>query len=188
MPRYLLPSLTKVVLVFVLLGPLLWHIAALLVGFLSLDVAIGIPDVPDVLSVLVGLPMISGAGAFMWWWASFKTNNWFGTLAPTILASLFYWLAMSRLPQKSYGTKRHWIATNISACAVVSAATFSMFVGLGVMLGLDAQPLPADLQSHMNPKSWTTIASWVTTVGFIGALLGAVVGALSKEEMLPNVA
>jgi hypothetical protein len=187
MQRYLFPSLAKVLLTFVLLGPFLWPIGVLLVGSLQLHLA---PSVPNPPAALLGVPLISLLGAVMWWWASFKSNMWLGTWAPTVLAAITYWSVMSDISYRTpwvCKSKIRWLATNALVCALVSAATFSAVVSLGMLLGAEVEALPAKLQLAMAPQSWATLACWATVVGFVGAVLGAVIGALCAQAPNPSI-
>jgi hypothetical protein len=187
MQRYLFPSLAKVVLTFVLLGPFLWPIGALVVAYLQFEVA---PGIPNSLAVLLGVPLVSLFGAVMWWWASFKSNMWLATWVPTILAALIYWLVMSSLSKHTYlayKRKRHWLAANALVCALVSAATFFSVVSVGVLLGAEVQALPAKLQSAAAPHSWAALACWAAVVGFVGAVLGVAIGAFCVQAPNPSI-
>lgn len=148
------------------------------------------PGIPDLLTVFLGIPLASLFGAVMWWWASFTSNMWLVTLLPTILAAIIYWLVMSSLSERThlaYNRKRHWLATNSLVCALVSAATFFVVVIVGLLLGAEVQALPAKLQRATDPQWWAALATWAAVVGFVGAVLGAAIGAFCAQAPNPSV-
>lgn len=182
MQRYLFPSLAKVIVKFVLLGPLLWPIC---LQFVALFLTGEVPDLWAMLSALPNVLWGALTGAFFWWWISFYRNMWLITWAPTVLAAGAYFLAMSSLCRYTHlaeSSERYWVGTNALVCAFVSALSFSGILYVTYLVEVAVQPIPLNMASLAPSLSVAGAMSSTFVVGLVGAALGIVIGAFAKTD------
>jgi hypothetical protein len=186
MQRFSLSSIPTVVLIFLLLGPLLWPLSLLVVG------SVWYGELSFVSTGLVALvfsvPSASFLGGILWWWAAFHGNLWLGTWIPTIISALVYSLVISTVcekPNVTFKSRLQWIAFNGLVCAVISAIVFLVMVGVSWLVETDMDVMSRFsklFRRQVLSHAWIAVALWVMVVALTGAILGMVVAVLARAE------
>jgi hypothetical protein len=189
--KFNIPSYSKMVGIFILVGPLICIIPFYLVGQLSLpDNFLKFFDFKFTgssidLLYLIAAPFVSiPVSGVLWWLLALQPDNWLITWIPTILAALGfrYFLNLSLSKLTTLKSRKNFAIYCALLSASVSASTYSLAAFISTQL------IKQDLNSHTYVSNLDN--EYIAAVFIVGFVLGLIVGFSPKhtpENITSNI-